>query len=58
MKVINKDDNSDDDGSSSNDGNYVRDYGKNYGIATVLIMKSVIIKMIMMMITVITMLRQ
>ena len=58
MKVINKDDNSDDDGSSSNDGNYVRDYSKNYGIATVLIMKSVIIKMIMMMITVITMLRQ
>ena len=34
MKVINKDDNSDNDGSSSNDDNYVyliKDYGDNYG---------------------------
>ena len=29
MKVINKDDNSDNDGSSSNDGNDVKDYGDN-----------------------------
>ena len=29
--VINKDDNSDNDGSSSNDDNDVKDYGDNYG---------------------------
>ena len=31
MKVINKDDNSDIDGSSSNDDNDVKDFGDNYG---------------------------
>ena len=31
MKVIDKDDNSDNDGSISNDDNYVKDYGNNYG---------------------------
>ena len=31
MEVINKDDNSDHDGISSNDDNYVKDYGDNYG---------------------------
>ena len=30
MKVINKGDNSDNDGSSSNDDNDVKDYGDNY----------------------------
>ena len=58
MKVIDKDDNSDNDGSSSNDDNYVKDYGDNYGDTCILIMKSMMIKMIMMMIIVITMLRQ
>ena len=31
IKVIDKDDNSDNDGSSSNDDNYIKDYGDNYG---------------------------
>ena len=30
IKVINKDDNSDNDGSSSSDDNYVKDYDDNY----------------------------
>ena len=30
MKVIDKNDNSHNDGSSSNDDNYVKDYGDNY----------------------------
>ena len=30
MKVIDKDDNSDNDGSSSSDDNYVKDYGDSY----------------------------
>ena len=31
MKVIDKDDNNDNDGGSSNDDNYVKDSGDNYG---------------------------
>ena len=31
IKVIDKDDKIDNDGSSSNDDNYVKDYGDNYG---------------------------
>ena len=57
MKFINKYDNNDNDGSGSNYNYDVNDL-KIMVIATVIIMKPMMIKMIIMMILVATMIRQ
>ena len=57
MKIINKDDGNENDGSGSINDDDVKDYGDNHGIDRVIIMKSMMIKMIMMMLIVIIMVR-